>query len=137
RVARLDEGLAHQHGVVAGVGHSARVVGPEYARLGNGGRHAFEQRGDLLGGGEIDVERVEITIVDTDEGGAGVDGSRRLLGGVHLDQSVETGVGGGLDETAELAVVEGGDDQEHRGGAQRPRLPDLDRLEGEVFAQHR
>ena len=56
---------------------------------------------------------------------------------MHLDQHVEPGLGGGGVQLREAHVVERGNDQQHRVGAQRPRLPHLVGVDSEVLAQHR
>src|SRR5690606_24950792 len=81
-VAAGHQGLAHEDGVHAAVFQHADVVPGLNAALAHQdvpARHVFLQFQRV---GDVHVERVEVTVVDSDDGGAGLEGPLDLGGGV-------------------------------------------------------
>jgi len=89
--------------------------------------------------GRVTVHRqaVEVSGVDPDQRGVQPQDALQLRGGVDLDERVDPRLTGCIQAGAELVVRQGPRDQEHGAGAQRPRLPDLVRVDREILAQHR
>src|SRR3546814_8519689 len=79
----------------------------------------------------------EVALVHADE--LRTDGQRslelRLV--VDLDECVEPHLGGEGVHVSQLAVVECGDDQQHRVGTHDPRVAHVPEVDGEVLPQHR
>src|SRR5204862_786034 len=130
-----DEGLPHQDSVVAGVVQGAGVgpaadtgLGHLHHAVGDGGGHAY---GPLV----VDLERDEVALVDTHEGGADLQGDLQLWLVVHFDQRVETHFGGQVVERAQLPGVEGGGDEQHAVGPHEASIAHVVRSHGEVLAQ--
>ena len=84
-----------------------------------------------------DLEGVEVARIDADERRVSREGPLELGLVVNLDQRVDPRLGRGLEAPAQLFVGQGTHDEQDRTGAEGPRLPDLDRIDGEVLAQHR
>ena len=69
----------------------------------------------------VDLEGGQVAGVHPDQGRPGVGGHRRLGHGVDLDQGVQAGLGGLVQQGAERGRVEGGHDQQDRVGPPKRR----------------
>ena len=68
--------------------------------------------GELFGGDEVGGEGLQVTVVDTDEIGAEVEGAFHFGEIVDLDEDVELHIAGGIIEFTKLVVIKRGDDEE-------------------------
>src|SRR5215212_10097887 len=112
RVVGADEGLADEDGVGAGVGRRPDVGVVADAALGDQDGPVGKGSAD---GGEavrVDLEGGQVAGVDPDQGGAGGGGHLGLGLGVDLDQGVQPGPGGLLQQGPQRRPVEGGHDQQ-------------------------
>ena len=98
------------------------------------GRNARQQ---VERGRERHVEGAQVAVVDADERRREPQRALELGGVVHLDQHRHAEVARAGFERGEARVVERGDDQQDRVGAQRARLGDLVLVDDEVLAQRR
>src|ERR671914_659591 len=90
--------------------------------------------GEQVADGGRRVVGPDQVLADQDGVGAGVGG--RLGDGVDLDQGVQAGPGGLVQQGAQGRRVNGGDDQQDGVGAPGARLPHLIGVADEVFAEH-
>ena len=71
----------------------------------------------------VDIKGREVSRVDSDERGVGIEGAIELVAAVHLDQGVDARFAGFDDELPQQVVAQGTDDEEDRIGAEGPPLP--------------
>src|SRR5881628_525714 len=136
-VGRADEALADEDRVGAGDDDLADVGRGEEAALADHDRAERDQRQELERGRDPRLERSEIAVVDPDDAAADRERLVHFGGGVALDQRREAESLRGGEQLREPRGLEDRDDQEHRVGAGRARLPELVLVDREVLAQER
>src|SRR5437867_7082719 len=136
-VGRADEALADEDRVGAGDDDLADVGRGEEAALADHDRAERDQRQELERGRDPRLERSEIAGVDPDDAAADRERLVHFGGGVALDQRREAESLRGGEQLREPRGLEDRDDQEHRVGAGRARLPELVLVDREVLAQER
>mmetsp|Transcript_36935 Transcript_36935/g.119122 ORF Transcript_36935/g.119122 Transcript_36935/m.119122 type:complete len:494 (+) Transcript_36935:43-1524(+) len=92
-----------------------------------------DQRCRLL----VQLERVEISVVHTEDLGASVQGDLQLPDGDHLDQGLEAPLAAEGDERAQSALRENGHHEQHRVRSVRNGLQHLVFVDDEVLPQAR
>ena len=122
RIVAANERLAHEDGVVPGLGHALGVLGSADRALCDGEGVAGDATGEPLTQAEVLAERPEVARVHADDGGAGGKRTVELGVVVRLDQRDDADLLGELAEAGKLPIViEGRHDEKHGVGADRPR----------------
>ncbi len=138
RVRGLEQRRADERGVRACGGDVGEVGVVGDAALGDQRRASPLRRPQQVEDAIArDLEGVEVARIDADERRVSREGPMELGLVVNLDERVDPRLGRGLEAPAQLLVGQGTHDEQDRTGAEGPRLPDLDRIDSEVLAQHR
>ena len=126
--------LANEKGVEARVHQAMDIFGAEdaaFAHLQDVGGNVFGERDGSI---ERDLERIQITVVDADQAGAGTQSPLELFGGVGFDQRGHAVFGGQFAKAAERVVIEDCDDQQDRVCPHGRRFKDGVIGQGEIFS---
>ena len=120
-----------------GAGHRilADVVDATDAGLGDGDDVVGDVPPEPGEDRSVDLEGAQVAGVDPDDGGAAVDGAAGLLLVVDLDERGHPERLGVLPQVDEVALVQGGDDEQDEVGAPGARLGELVPGDEEVLAQ--
>src|SRR5580765_4512589 len=136
-VGGADEAFADEDCVGARGDHAADVGGGEEAALADHDRTGRDQREELERRGDVGLKGGEIAVVDPDDAAPDRERLIELGGGVAFDQRREPEAFRRGEQLGESRRLENRDDQEHRVGAGRARLPELVVVDREVLAQER
>src|SRR3546814_20561661 len=128
-----EVGLAHQR---LADQEAVDAVGRERIEIGAGRQTAFADKGGVFGctrrkfdrSVKIDVERLEVTVVYADQARLELERAIELVAVVDLDQHVHAALDRGGFDLGHPAVVERGDDEPDRGGADRAGFERLPRI---------
>ena len=86
---------------------------------------------------DADGEGFEVTVVYTDDAGAGGERAVEFFGGVHLDERLHAQLAAQGDEVAKQRIFKYGDDQEKAIPVVGAGFPDLPGIEDKILAKHR
>jgi hypothetical protein len=136
-VRRPNQRLADEHGVGPHGRQAGRIGRRMDAALGDQDR-AGGDRGPQAGRGfQVHGKGVQVAVVDAHEAWRDPQGTLQLGLVVDLDQGVHAQRQHQAVEGCQLAVVQGGDDEQYGVGAGSPGLVDLVGIEKKVLAQDR
>ena len=85
----------------------------------------------------INLERVQVALVHTDQVGADGDRPRQLVLVMDLDQRVEADLTAQPVKLRQILVIEHRSDEQHAVGAHKTGVEDVGIADGEVFPDHR
>ena len=137
RLACREEGFTDQDGIYAGLAqlpHFTPVTDPALRDHDDVIWHLLDESRRRS---EVGRERREVPIVDPDDGGAHANGPRQFVRVVNLDQRTHTQGSGLSVQRLESTIVEEARDEQNRIRARAPSFDDVQRIEREVFPEHR
>src|SRR5215203_308954 len=135
RVESSGDARADQHRIrpTSRIAHD--VVARPHSALRDCHDVAWDLRDEPLGGGGIDEERLEVTVIDPDHPGAAFECALELSFVADLDEDLEREGAGRVDHLAESVRRERPDDEQRGGRAQSFRLDELDGTDVKVLLE--